>query len=79
VLPAHTLFTGQRERLNFYACKGAHTLFTSQRGREREKGGGKERKEEGKRESEKVRKRERKGEGKRDSEKEGEKGRIWLF
>jgi hypothetical protein len=31
----------ERERLNFYACKGAqpHTLFTGEREREREKEG----------------------------------------
>jgi hypothetical protein len=36
---AHPLYRSERERerLNFYACKGVHALFTSQRERERER------------------------------------------
>ncbi len=29
----------ERERLNFYACKGAHTLFTGQKERDKEREG----------------------------------------
>jgi hypothetical protein len=62
-LPGYAHFLHQsererkRERLNFYACKGAHTLFTSQRKREgerereREREGVRVRKREGERES----------------------------
>jgi hypothetical protein len=56
--PSSPVRERERERLNFYACKGAHTLFTIQRGRERERGGKESEKEGEKR----VRKRERKGE-----------------